>query len=633
VLAGCHVFGTLEIPCPGPGCDTSAGLDADDASAESDTDTDTDTDADTDTDTDADADADADTDADTDPFDLDGDGWAATEDCDDGDPAVNPGAEEDCATRDDDDCDGVLNPIDALGCLDFYDDADADGWGTGSPRCLCEAGATWTASVSGDCDDGDPAVNPGAVEVCDDGADNDCDGTPGTCTVDTASLADGVRLTGEAAGDYAGYPVADAGDVDGDGYDDVLVGAYMNSSGAGLGGAAYLVRGGPGLTSGGLGSAITYAAAAGLDAVGFSGAGVGDVNRDGYDDMLIGGNGDDTIATDAGFAWLVLGSPSPTGGTLTTSIAYAYRGESAYDYAGYAVDAAGDLDADGYPDMVIGAYGSDRVGSAAGIVYLVPGSASPTSTDLGTVASWTGRASLDLAGISVSGCGDVDGDGYDDVVVGATGYDTSSGETGAAHLVLGDATWTSGSLSGAVTWTGEAASDQAGRDVADAGDANGDGYADVLIGAYANDDGGAEGGAAYLVLGSASPRSGSLSAEVQYTADTAGDFVGLAVDGAGDLDLDGYADLLIGAPYDDLSTGDGAGAVYVVLGGPAPASTSLSTELRLSGLYSGDIAGGAVGRGGDVDGDGDPEILVGAYGIGDAGYYAGGAFVVYTPGY
>jgi hypothetical protein len=114
---------------------------------------------------------------------------------------------------------------------------------------------------------------------------------------------------------------------------------------------------------------------------------------------------------------------------------------------------------------------------------------------------YQGEAKSDLAGRSVSGAGDVDGDGYDDLLVGACKNDDGGLDAGAAYLVLGSASPASASLSTAVAYQGEATADSAGRSVSGAGDADGDGYDDLLVGAYLNADGGSEAGAAYLILG------------------------------------------------------------------------------------------------------------------------------------
>ncbi|MCK6519752.1 integrin alpha, partial [Myxococcota bacterium] len=155
---------------------------------------------------------------------------------------------------------------------------------------------------------------------------------------------------------------------------------------------------------------------------------------------------------------------------------------------------------DGYGDLLIGAYYDDTGGDRAGATYLVLGPVSGTAS-LATAAKLYGEEPSDFAGRSGSGAGDVNGDGYDDLLIGALYEDTGGDAAGAAYLVLGPATGV-GDLAGAeAKLIGESVGDIAGRSVAGAGDVNGDGYDDLLIGAQWSDVGGEDSGAAYLVLG------------------------------------------------------------------------------------------------------------------------------------
>jgi hypothetical protein len=138
----------------------------------------------------------------------------------------------------------------------------------------------------------------------------------------------------------------------------------------------------------------------------------------------------------AGAAYLVLGSATP--GDLALSAANAtFSGEAAYDDAGDSVSGAGDVDGDGFDDLLVGARYNDANGIDAGAAYLVLGSATPGDLTLSAAdAKYSGEAAYDYAGYSVSGAGDVDGDGLDDLVVGAYGDDAGGASAGAAYLVL-----------------------------------------------------------------------------------------------------------------------------------------------------------------------------------------------------
>lgn len=214
---------------------------------------------------------------------------------------------------------------------------------------------------------------------------------------------------------------------------------------------------------------------------------------------------------------------------------------------------------DGYADFLVGAHEAQRTNGA---VYLVLGGGSPASTSLATAIEYTGEASFDEAGISVSDAGDVDGDGYADFLVGAHLSDGGATDGGAAYLVLGSASPASASLSTAIEYTGEESLDYAGHSVSGAGDVDGDGYPDFLVGAFVNDASADQAGAAYLLLGGGSPASASLSAAIKYTGEALGDYAGYSVSGAGDVDSDGYTDLLVGAFNNDY-----VGAAYLVRGG------------------------------------------------------------------
>jgi hypothetical protein len=551
----------------------------------------------------------------TNELDFDEDGWTRSEGDDracDYDPARHPRAQEMCDGIDQD-CDGRIDE----GEVPWFVDIDGDGYGDDSISvdASCD-GIIGYVTLSGDCDDADATINPGATEICDD-VDDDCDGI--ACTLSLPD-ADAVYAT-EGPDDLAGHSVAGAGDVDGDGYDDMLVGAPYNNDGADRSGKAYLVRGGPSPASISLSAAdAVYTGEAAGDFAGVSVAGAGDVDGDGYHDLLVGAEGSGV----AGAAYLVLGGPVPASAPLSAADAE-YTGEAASDKAGYSVAGAGDVDGDGYCDILVGAFSAGS--SFSGSAYLVLGGPSPTSASLSAAdAEYTGRPT-DAAGGSVAGAGDVDGDGYDDMLVGAFLKSVGLDSVGAAYVVLGDASPASGSLSAAdAEYVGE--SGQAGYSVAGAGDVNADGYADVLVGAKYHGEvpGVLSVGAAYLVLGGPSPASASLSdADAQYTGEIAFDFAGSSVAGAGDVDRDGYSDVLVGAPghtHDYAGDDYLFGAAYLILGDPSPASVSLSAaDAKYTGEARYDYAGPVAGPG-DVDGDGYGDVLVGAP----------GNYLTYNPG-
>ncbi len=415
-------------------------------------------------------------------------------------------------------------------------------------------------------------------------------------TVDPLATSASWTVVGEAPDDRFGASVATAGDVNGDGHSDVVVGAYGY---AGFTGKAYLYLGG----SSGLSATPSWTAVGeGPDSwFAHSVATAGDVNGDGYADVAIGAD----RGASTGKAYLYLGGASG----LTAAASWTAAGEAPDSRFGGSVATAGDVNGDGYADVLVGA--SQQAPGATGKAYLYLGQAS----GLSATASWTavGEGVSDSFGSSVATAGNVNGDSYSDVVIGARG---NNGSTGKAYVYLGGAS----GLSAAASWTaaGEGVSDSFGSSVATAGDVNGDGYTDVVIGAYGN---ASSTGKAYLYQGGAS----GLSATASWTAVGEGvsDDFGSSVASAGDVNGDGRSDVVIGADGNAGSTGK----TYLYLGGASGLSAAASWTVVGQGTTN--YFGSSAATAGDVNGDGFSDVLVGAYGAtgqtGNAFLYLGGA--------
>ncbi len=432
-------------------------------------------------------------------------------------------------------------------------------------------------------------------------------------------------FAGENAGDYAGYWVSSAGDIDGDGLADVLVGAYDNDEGGASAGAAYLILGknlGKHRRKNLSQADYKFVGEAGGDWAGIQVSSAGDVDGDGLDDLLIGAYGAKDKGPKTGTVYLILGKSLGAAKTVDLSQAdYKFIGENADDYAGYAVSMAGDVDGDKLGDFIIGASGQDSTGKNAGAVYIILGSslgAKKVRSLLRADYKFTGEQAGDWAGYLISGGGDVDGDGLGDIIIGANGNEGGK-EAHASYVVLGKSLGAKGVYSLAKVdykLIGEERYDYASQ-VSLSGDVDGDGLDDLLIGAAGNDSGGSASGAAYVVLGKSLRKTSLIDlsqADYKFIGEKKGDNAGAHVAHAGDIDGDGCDDLLIGAlRYQGRHKLEGA--VYVILGKSIKGrSIDLSqANLKFIGGSPEQYVGHAVFSAGDVDGDKLDDFLIGAW--------------------
>jgi hypothetical protein len=397
--------------------------------------------------------------------------------------------------------------------------------------------------------------------------------------------------SGEAKENRFGYAVRTAGDVNGDGYDDVIVGADRYKE---FTGRAYVYPGGPsGLSAS---PVLTATGETVNNHFGYAVGAAGDVNGDGFDDVVIGayhhGNFRGRVYVYAGRASGLRDIPLSV-----------VSGEGPDGYFGRSVGTAGDVNGDGYDDVIVGAQAYDR---STGRVYVYAGGPEGLSADPIFVA--TGEGPADSFGQSVGAAGDVNGDGYDDIIIGAHGYESGMGR---AYIYVG----APGGLDPNLfpTTTGEGVGDHFGYAVGPAGDVNGDGYDDVIIGAYGFND---DTGRAYVYAGGAEGL--GITPIFMATGDTPGLWFGRSVWAAGDVNGDGYDDVIVGAQNYE----DNTGRIHLYGGG----SGGLGTEplLVATGEVPNSWFGQAVGTAGDVNGDGYVDVIVGAYGFGE---WTGRAYV------
>ncbi len=521
-------------------------------------------------------------------------------DCDDAEVTSYPGAAESCDGTDQD-CDGAVD--------EDFDDDDADGWAA----CM-------------DCDDLDGSSFPGGSEACGNAADEDCDGFAVACHFSgTLALDDFPVLIGEDASDYAGWSVAGGElDVTGDGLPDVVVGASAaeTSSTYSAQGIVYVVSGDVASDADLATADALVTGAARDDGLGYV-ALLPDFDGDGFDDLLLGAAGADGGGSGAGAAYLL---PGPLSGSVSVSTATLVAlGGDPGDAAGTVLAALGDVSGDGTADFAVGARNDDSGGSNAGAVYIVS-TADTGSIDLDADATRLSPSGADIDAGPAAGVGDVDGDGVDDVLVGAPEYSGARPHSGAAYLFLGPIT-SSLAFSGAdIEWAGVDDEAYVGAAVSAAGDASGDGIDDILIGAWSYNDGSLQkAGRAYLMCGA--PTSGaSTVADACATATGTGlqDRLSVSMATLGDIDGDAIDDVILGGDDDSTSIG----AAWVLYGPLSGAVDMAGDAVKFTAPSGAGYAGRAVAGLGDLDGDGHPDFGVGSAYADPGGSSSGAVYVI-----
>ncbi len=533
-------------------------------------------------------------DADTWYLDSDGDGYgdansttpacsqpsgyvADDQDCDDGAQAVNPAATEYCDTIDND-CDGTTDEDDAADASTWYLDSDSDGHGSSASGSTqsCSQPSGYEADDD-DCDDTDSGVSPSDTEVCGDLKDNDCDGTSNSCALSgsfSLQAAD-VLLLGTHAQDHAGWAVSWRPDSDSDGFAEVAVGVPDYSTGG-----AVFIWDGP--TTGRVDLSTTTTSIEDYSGSSSYGAALdfGNLQGQTISNLYVGNPDSGTVTPDLGTA---------TGGAYGESVRF-----------------LGDVTGDGYDDVAVGT----DVPRKALRVYL--GQAAAGSYGYYEIVKLSGT------GVSAWG-GDVTGDGVNDLALNETLASVRFGPISGGSNLGGD--W--------ISTHADSADYVPGRSVG-GGDVDGDGYGDAVFG-LAGVDGGSTSnvGAVYIYWGPLSSETTTLAnADVTISATGsgfAGYESGAAID-VGDIDGDGTDDLAIGAP------GHARGLVYLFYG-PLTANTTLSNrDAQFSGGSLGDGAGASVRIGGDYDGDGHSDLLIGAPYADPSGTDSGAAYVILGQG-
>jgi hypothetical protein len=622
-------------------------------------------------------------------------------DCNDADAGIHPGGTEVCDLGGvDEDCNGAVNEDDA-GVSDiqsWYVDGDEDGYGDSAKTVEACFEAPGLATIGTDCNDADAAMNPGALELCDElDKDEDCDsfadvndpegpfGQPlyyvDSDGDDAGDLSDpGQYFCDGVPSGYSTVPT-DCDDADDlihpnapefcqDTIDNDCNGAIddcgpipdmslstadvsifgteswenMGFDVADLGDldgdriADFGSSSPSGTTDEGRGRIFSgpFVAGTELDADDEATGKISGTGNLGYTMRGAGdvdGDGFDDVIIGAsrnnGEAFVFLG---PVRGSVTVAAAdAAWTGESNNHEAGQSVEGGFDYNSDGFTDYVIGAPNASITLSNEGAAYLVYGPGLGTYSLADADTRFVGRISNSYFGGSVAALGDTDGDGAGDLAVGAER--DGDDDNGRAYVFAGDFGGSVDAETSASAWFEGEVYDNIAVRVADGGDFNDDGYADLLIGApYSDGSGSGNSGTVYLIAG---PMNASGTAPTIAYAEFYGEpynsEAGRGIDGTMDLNRDGFTDVLVGAPSADYAGGlNGAGATYLVYGPQSGVMSLADARVNLVGEESDQFSGSAVAFIGDQDGDDSPEVLTGAqYTDGGSGTDSGAIYIVF----
>jgi hypothetical protein len=444
----------------------------------------------------------------------------------------------------------------------------------------------------------------------------------------------GFVINGKNTNDWSGISVSTAGDVNGDGLDDLIVGAPR--SGVEGTGKSYVIFGKTDGTAIDLSAIDTRGfvinGEMGNDGSGYSVSTAGDVNGDGLDDLIVGAwrfSGVNNQYVLPGKSYVIFGKTDGTAINLSAIASgtggFGITGVDWDSHSGYSVSTAGDVNGDGLDDLIIGAPNTKIDRLYKGKSFVIFGKADGTAIDLSAIGTGgfviNGENSNNYSGHSVSSAGDVNGDGLDDLIVGAFGISKS-------YIIFGKKDSTTIELSAIASGTGGFVingNNYNGKSVSSAGDVNGDGLDDLIVGTPQSDLNGKKiVGKSYVIFGKTDNTAINLSAigtgGFVINGENAYDRSGFSVSTAGDVNGDGLDDLIVGSFEADPSGKSKAGKSYVIFGKINNAEVNLSVVASgtgglgfvINGESAGDLSGSSVSTAGDVNGDGLDDLIIGA---------------------
>jgi hypothetical protein len=448
-------------------------------------------------------------------------------------------------------------------------------------------------------------------------------------------------------GEQTGYAVSGAGDVDGDDKNDFLIAADHNHVWGYASGKVFLI------TADSLekerrrsllDADYIFTAETDEDLLGHGMSAAGDVNNDGLDDFWISAYIDHKPHVENGSVYLISGSSLGEEQNVDLStMSIQYHGETELDRLGHSVSADGDVDGDGLNDLLIGSYGNNN---NTGKVYLIYAASMTEGEQEISVADvhFYGENEGDKTGYSLSIVGDVDGDGYQDLHIGAKESNEAFNKAGKTYIVSGASVLSAqGSLElidAEYQFLGSSEQEICCT-IPRTGDIDGDSKDDLLMGSQFNIDGASGTGVAYIVLSSSLGNSGTRSlieADHIFSGEADGDMLGSSVTSIGDIDNDGLVEIIVSSFHNSPSNAFvGGGTSYLFFGhqfSSLPQNLSvLDATHRFEGTREKEGSGRGLTNIGDVNGDSLNDILIGApMEYNDRYEYSGGAYLFLTPG-